>query len=323
MARHSGKTKLVGRIGDVVYYKMDGKYYARAVSSLNGRRVKRDPKFKRTMEFAKLFGIASKLASELHRSLPFEKRSHKLYRKMTGRAYQMLKDEMEQSAIIIELKKLFWPEEHKQIVPVKEELLIPVLQNQVNKNRLLCELQSMQGPLSAKPARPIQAEQLMEQQQTEEPVQLLRPIQQDRLLSSLQSNQTFSLFEYPNGETASQNLLSPETRRQLLPYHLWLVYFRKQGLLNGKACGHSISFLEVVRAKDQNAFESQDPHIFIRIETKRLQPFSQQFDKGSGLLHFFGIGKMTGGIVMLPDHELMSAGHSFEVVLPEAGQDGP
>ncbi|QEC44701.1 hypothetical protein [Pseudobacter ginsenosidimutans] len=270
MARQSGKTKLVGRIGDVVYYKMDGKYYARAVSSLSGRRVKRDPKFKRTMEFAKLFGIASKLASELHRSLPFEKRSHKLYRKMTGRAYQLLKNEMEQAAVTIELKKQFWPEDNKQIVQEKVELFIPVPQKQDNNNKLLCELQSI-----------------------------------------------------PNGKTASQNLLSPETRRQLLPYHLWLAYFRKQGLFNIKAFDQSINFLEVVRTKDQDAFKSQDPHFFIRIEPKRLQPFSQQFDKRCRLLHFFGIGKMAGGIVMLPDHKPMSAGNSLEVILTEAGQDGP
>ena len=105
MARQTGKTNLVGRVGNLVYYKMDGKYYARAVSSLNGKRVKRDPKFKRTMEFAKLFGKASKLASAVHRSLPNGIRSHKLYQKMAGKANQLLMQGLDERSIDLQLRE--------------------------------------------------------------------------------------------------------------------------------------------------------------------------------------------------------------------------
>lgn len=107
MAIQTGKMKLTGRVGDIIYYKMDGKYYARAVSSLSGRRVKRDPAFKRTMEFAKLFGKASKMASELYRSLPVVSRNYKLYRKITGQANQMLKVGLDELTVALVLKQMF------------------------------------------------------------------------------------------------------------------------------------------------------------------------------------------------------------------------
>lgn len=108
MAIQAGKTKLLGRVGDTIYYKMNGKYYARAVSSLSGRRVKRDPKFKRTMEFANLFGRASKLASAVHRSLPPERRNYQLLRKMTGQANQMLKQGIDEITIETALQRMAW-----------------------------------------------------------------------------------------------------------------------------------------------------------------------------------------------------------------------
>ena len=109
MALQTGKVKLQGRVGNLIFYRMNGKYYARAVSSLNGRRVKRDPKFKRTMEFARIFGEASKMASALHRSLPANQRNYKLYRKITGQANQLLKSGMEKAVVELELKRMYLP----------------------------------------------------------------------------------------------------------------------------------------------------------------------------------------------------------------------
>lgn len=112
MAVQTGKTKLQGRVGNMIYYKMNGRYYARSVSSLSGRRVKRDPKFRRTMEYAKMFGVASKLASELHRSLPRNRRGYRLYRKMTGQANSLLMKGMNEEMVREELKRLFLKSAH-------------------------------------------------------------------------------------------------------------------------------------------------------------------------------------------------------------------
>lgn len=115
MARQTGKTKLEGRVGDVIYYKLNGKYYARAVSSLSRKRVKRDPKFKRTMEFAGIFAVASKLASEMYRSLPHGTSDYREYRKMTGFANQLLKAGMEKEQVAIELRNKFTPGTRRKV----------------------------------------------------------------------------------------------------------------------------------------------------------------------------------------------------------------
>jgi len=107
MAKQTGKVQITGKIGNIIYYKMNGKYYAREKSSLSGKRVKRDPAFRRTMEFAKLFGLASKIASEVYRKLPAGVRNYKLYRKMTGIANKWLKDGVDQLLAAEKLQSMF------------------------------------------------------------------------------------------------------------------------------------------------------------------------------------------------------------------------
>lgn len=95
MAKQVGPVFITGTIGDICFYKMDGEYYARMKSSLTGKRVKKDRKFRRTMEYAGLMGQASKIAAGVYRLLPEDKRKHTLYRVMTGQVLRMLKDGME------------------------------------------------------------------------------------------------------------------------------------------------------------------------------------------------------------------------------------
>lgn len=95
MAKQIGPVFITGTISDICFYKMDGQYYARMKSSLSGKRVKKDPKFRRTMEYATLMAQASKIASGIYRLLPAEERKHALYRKMTGQALRMLKEGLE------------------------------------------------------------------------------------------------------------------------------------------------------------------------------------------------------------------------------------
>lgn len=91
MAKQVGPVYYSGTIGMICFYKMKGQYYARMKSSLTGRRVKKDPAFKRTMQNANILGEASRIASAVYRSVKGEQKSKELYRTMTGIAIRMLK----------------------------------------------------------------------------------------------------------------------------------------------------------------------------------------------------------------------------------------
>lgn len=91
MAKQIGKIKITGTIDELVFYKMSGEYYVRMKSSLNGKRVKKDPAFRKTMKYAKLLGQASQLASKLYKALPVKERGIKVFRKITGEVMKELK----------------------------------------------------------------------------------------------------------------------------------------------------------------------------------------------------------------------------------------
>ena len=103
MAKQIGPVKVVGTIGNICFYKMGDEYYARLKSSLSGKRVKKDPRFKRTMEFASFLSIAAKIASEIYSTLP---KQRGLYRKMVGMAMQMLKLGVEREETVLQLKEI-------------------------------------------------------------------------------------------------------------------------------------------------------------------------------------------------------------------------
>lgn len=89
MAKQTGPNPFIGRRGNLLGYRMAGKYYARIVSSLSAERVLKDPAFQLTMQYAGLLGKASKIASSVYHLLPEKK--HGFYRRLTGMAMQMLK----------------------------------------------------------------------------------------------------------------------------------------------------------------------------------------------------------------------------------------
>ena len=76
----------------ITFYKMGGVYYARAKSSLTGRRVKKDPRFARTMESAGRLALGSQLASRVYRALGKERRVYALYCTMKQMAILALKE---------------------------------------------------------------------------------------------------------------------------------------------------------------------------------------------------------------------------------------
>jgi hypothetical protein len=91
MAKQTGIFLLTGTLGNVTFYKMQGRFYARNKSSLQGKRVKTDPAFARTMQYADRLALSSRTASKLYRSLPKEQQEISVYRKMTSKAMGLLK----------------------------------------------------------------------------------------------------------------------------------------------------------------------------------------------------------------------------------------
>ncbi|HVI47035.1 MAG TPA: hypothetical protein VM802_19315 [Chitinophaga sp.] len=103
------KPPFMGTIQHLCIYEMHGRYYIRLKSSLTGKRVKKDPAFRRTMENAGLLATASKMASGVYRQLPQEQKIHAFYRQLTGKALLLLRAGMHHEVIIAELLKMCQP----------------------------------------------------------------------------------------------------------------------------------------------------------------------------------------------------------------------
>jgi len=99
MGRQAGPHFITGTIGNRCYYKLNGKYYVRAKSSLSRRRVKRSPAFRHTMVYAERLAQASRIASGIYRLFEKDKRKVQLYRAMTGKAIDLLKTGMAAASI--------------------------------------------------------------------------------------------------------------------------------------------------------------------------------------------------------------------------------
>ena len=78
-------------ICNLQFYYMEGKYYVRKKSSLTGKRVKKDKKFRLTMIYAGILAQASKIASSVYRQIPKEERKHPYFRTLTGMAQKLIK----------------------------------------------------------------------------------------------------------------------------------------------------------------------------------------------------------------------------------------
>lgn len=92
MARQTGSLRLTGTFGNVCLYKNGNNYYARTKSSLDGKRVKKDPAFAETMKYAELLAKASKIASKIYRQTSKEKKNRRLFQQLTGKAMKLLKE---------------------------------------------------------------------------------------------------------------------------------------------------------------------------------------------------------------------------------------
>lgn len=59
MARQKGPIKIEGTLGDISFYKKDGKHFVRNKGGVSAERIKKDPRFARTRENLAEFGAAN------------------------------------------------------------------------------------------------------------------------------------------------------------------------------------------------------------------------------------------------------------------------
>lgn len=97
----------IGTVGNVTIFRLYGQYYVRARTSLTGQRVKKDPAFRMTMQYAALLAKASRLAAQVYAAAPPRYKKHPLYRKLTGEAMTWLKYAWEEKDIVDYLTQLY------------------------------------------------------------------------------------------------------------------------------------------------------------------------------------------------------------------------
>lgn len=69
MAKNIGLIKISGKIGDLQFFRKDGKAYVKTASSLDKNRIEKDPAFKRTRENMAEFGGSAKVSKRIREAL--------------------------------------------------------------------------------------------------------------------------------------------------------------------------------------------------------------------------------------------------------------
>jgi hypothetical protein len=92
MAKQGGHIVFEGTIGGICFYAMNGLHFARAASSLDGERVKRDPAFAGLMRYSDWLKLSSPMAARLYRTLPKDKRQKSQYRALAGLGIRLFKE---------------------------------------------------------------------------------------------------------------------------------------------------------------------------------------------------------------------------------------
>ena len=133
MAKQTGPVKIVGTIGNICFYKMEGKYYVRMKSSLTGKQFWKHDAFAGSRRSCKRFAEGNKLASKVYRMIEKEKRAYKLFCFLKKRAVLLLKEgkgvlEVEK-VLVDDLREFgFLPRVEK-----KEEIEYTVCENRLYK----------------------------------------------------------------------------------------------------------------------------------------------------------------------------------------------
>ncbi len=109
MAKQVGPTYVIGTINGITFYKMYNTYFARMKSSLSRKKVLTSPRFALTRMHANQLAEASKIASQLYKTLPKDKRDRPIYRSFVGKAKVLLAQGIEKEVVIEILRNELFP----------------------------------------------------------------------------------------------------------------------------------------------------------------------------------------------------------------------
>lgn len=130
MAKQRGPIYLKGTAGLFTYYRMGGRYYVRNKTSLDKERFYQDAAFAGSRKAAGVFGIASKIASEVYRVLPQKHKGHGVIGRLSGKANRLLHAGKSKKEVVTLLLKVYGctvpePDKKETLKPVKELLYTP------------------------------------------------------------------------------------------------------------------------------------------------------------------------------------------------------
>ena len=104
-------------VGNVTYYRWEGKDFVRKKSSLTRKRVLHSPRFERTRYHAGLMAKASTIGSFVYNGLPVYWRQGWMYRSFTGEALTLLKAGKQEP----EIKQLLWKQYVQEVAGKQKE----------------------------------------------------------------------------------------------------------------------------------------------------------------------------------------------------------
>lgn len=108
--RFIAATEIEATMCGITFYKVHGRYFARTKSSLTGKRVKKDKRFRRTMQHAAVMALAVKYVTPIYNELTDDWRCQDLYHRLIGMGMKLLHQgntkEVVQQAMYAELERL-------------------------------------------------------------------------------------------------------------------------------------------------------------------------------------------------------------------------
>lgn len=103
MARQTGSLKITGTFNGILFYEMQGGYFARKASSLTASRFNKDKAFENSRRSSQNFASANRLATEVYKVSQKGKRNIERYRLLLKTAMALFQQGKEEAFIRQEL----------------------------------------------------------------------------------------------------------------------------------------------------------------------------------------------------------------------------
>jgi hypothetical protein len=82
--------KIIGTFHDITFYRVKDNFLVKNKSSLNAKRIKKDPSFRVFRERSAQFAEAAQIASRIYRLYPKGKRKSGVFQKICAKVYKHL-----------------------------------------------------------------------------------------------------------------------------------------------------------------------------------------------------------------------------------------